>query len=216
MRLKIAPLLAFIFMASCKETGPGGAQNTPQNNHPALVFLGDSLTAGFGLPLEKSYPSLIQGKIDAAGKKYKVINAGVSGDTTAAGLARVSWYLQDQFKPAVMVIALGSNDTMRGIPIKEIRKNLTEVIRRVKKYDSKIKVLIFEFDTFPNLGAGYRRAYANLFKQIARAEGATALPFFLKGVGAKKELNQPDGIHPNAEGTKIVAENVWQAIKPYL
>ena len=115
-----------------------------------------------------------------------------------------------------MVIALGSNDTMRGIPIKEIRKNLTEVIRRVKKYDSKIKVLIFEFDTFPNLGAGYRRAYANLFKQIARAEGATALPFFLKGVGAKKELNQPDGIHPNAEGTKIVAENVWQAIKPYL
>jgi len=183
---------------------------------PSVVFLGDSLSAGLGLPDELTYPSIVENKIKESGMKYRVINAGRSGDTTAGGLSRLSWYLRDDVELKVLIIELGSNDAMRGQPPASVEKNLTEIIRKTKKYNPAIKILLFQFYTFPNLGKAYGAEFAAIYPRVAKKENIVLLPFPLKGVAGIPELNQEDGIHPNEKGEAIVGANVWKSIQPYL
>lgn len=192
------------------------ADDPTADDTPAILFLGDSLTAGYRLEESQAAPALVQQKIDAAGLRYRVINGGRSGDTSAGGLARLPWYLRPEIKLAAVVIGLGSNDAMRGQSVAEIERNLRAIVQRIRKHDPSIQIFLFQMYTFPNMGPAYARNYAALFPKVARAEGVTLLPFPLEGVAAKPELNQDDGIHPTAEGTIIVAENIWKALRPAL
>ncbi|MCE9598706.1 MAG: arylesterase [Spirochaetia bacterium] len=199
--------------ATCKKEE---SKPTLTRSEPAIVFLGDSLSAGLGLPEELTFPYLIQEKIDAAGLKYRVINAGRSGDTTAGGLSRLQWYLRKDVKLKILIIELGSNDAMRGQPPESIEKNLTEIIRKTRAYDPTVKILMYQFYTFPNLGKVYGDKFLQIFPRIAKKEKVELLAFPLEGVAGKPELNQADGIHPNPKGSPIVANNVWKSLKPHL
>ena len=183
---------------------------------PSIVFLGDSLTAGLGLPDDKTYPALVEKKLEGEGLKYRVINGGRSGDTTAGGLARLPWYLRKEIEMRVLVIELGNNDAMRGQSVSSIEKNLTEIIRKTRAYDPSIKILLCELRTFPNLGREYGTTFAAVFPRVAKKEKVPLLPFILDGVGGHPDLNQADGIHPNESGSLIVTENVYRAIRPHL
>jgi len=183
---------------------------------PAVVFLGDSLTAGLGLSEKEALPSLIQEQIDQAGLNYRVINGGRSGDTSAGGLARVDWYLRDSVDLRVLVIGLGSNDAMRGLPLSSVEENLRAIVQRVRARHPNVPILLWEMKTFPNMGADYGDAYAALFRRVAETEKLRLIEFPLADVAGKPELNQPDGIHPTAEGTKQVAARVWQSLRPVL
>ncbi len=181
---------------------------------PSIIFLGDSLTAGYGLKREESLPALIQKKIDTANIRYRVINAGRSGDTTAGGLGRLNWYLRPELKH--IIIGLGSNDTMQGFSIKSIKKNLLMIIGKIRDFDANIKIYIWQMHTFPNLGKKYAKEYSDLFPALSRSEKVIMLPFPLKGVASNPKLNQADAIHPNAQGMKIIAENIWKTLQPHL
>jgi acyl-CoA thioesterase I len=183
---------------------------------PALVFLGDSLTSGMGLAASEAMPALVQQKLDEAGVPLRVINAGRSGDTSAAGLARLSWYLRPEIKLEVLVVGLGSNDAMRGLPLEELENNLHAIVETTREAHPDARIFLLAFETFPNLGRDYAGAYREVFPRVAEATGATLLPFPLEGVAGVPELNQEDGIHPTAEGTARVAHNVWSALAPHL
>lgn len=217
--MRIAVLfLSVAVLVNCGEKGPERERRneTRTVGAPAIVFLGDSLTAGRGLPRQEAFPSRVEKRLARAGLKYRVINAGRSGDTTAGGLARLSWYLRPQVNPALLVIGLGSNDAIRGLPVAEMEKNLQEICRRTRSYDSSIKILIFQMYTFPNMGRKYAGSYATMFRRLARREGIILLPFLLQGVAGRPDLNQRDGVHPNSRGMKIVADGVWRALRPHL
>jgi acyl-CoA thioesterase-1 len=192
---------------------PGGSQRIPE---PAIVFLGDSLTAGYGLASGESMPSLIQHRLAAAQRAYRVINAGRSGDTTAAGLARLSQYLRRELHVRLLVIALGSNDALRLVPTDRIEANLREMVQRTRRFDPGIRILLCQLHTHPLLGRDYARRFGELFPRVAAEEGLVLLPFILEGVALVTHLNLPDGLHPNAAGTRVVAENVWNALVTYL
>lgn len=192
------------------------ATDQTQQSAPAIVFLGDSLTAGRGLAKSEAAPALIEQKIQAAGLDYTVINAGRSGDTTAGGLARLAWYLRAEVQPKVLVIGLGSNDAMRGLGLDEIETNLKEIVTRSRAFDPEMRIFLFQMYTFPNMGPQYAQNYEALFGKVAREAQIGLLPFPLLGVAGESELNQPDGIHPTAEGTVIVADNIWKALGPEL
>jgi acyl-CoA thioesterase I len=183
---------------------------------PAIVFLGDSLTAGMGLAASEAMPALIQQKLDQAGIELRVINAGRSGDTSAAGLSRLSWYLRPEVNLDILVVGLGSNDAMRGLPLEELENNLLTIFSTTREAQPDTRIFLLAFETFPNLGREYAEAYREVFPRVAEATGATLLPFPLEGVAGVPELNQADGIHPTAEGTSRVAENVWRALAPHL
>lgn len=183
---------------------------------PAIIFLGDSLTAGRGLSREEAFPARIERKLARTGFKYRVINAGRSGDTTAGGLARLSWYLRPRVRPALLVIGLGSNDAMRGLPVEHMEKNLREICRQTRRYDPSIKIFLFQMYTFPNMGKKYAGAYAAMFRRVARKEGIVLLPFLLQGVAGRPGLNQRDGVHPNTRGMEIVTDGVWRSLRPHL
>jgi acyl-CoA thioesterase-1 len=179
-----------------------------------IVVLGDSLAAGYGLDLEESYPALLQKKIEAAGLNYTVVNAGISGDTSAGGARRVDWLLQRRVE--VLVLALGGNDGLRGIPVGVTRTNLQTIIDRTRGKYPQARVVIAGMQMPPNVGVEYRQQFAKLFPDLAKANQCALVPFLLEGVGGKPEFNQPDLIHPTAEGQKMVAENVWKVLKPLL
>ena len=183
---------------------------------PAIVFLGDSLTAGFGLAESEALPALIQRRVDAAHLPLRVINAGRSGDTTAGGLARVDWYFKDTLDLRALVIGLGSNDAMRGLPLETMEENLRQIIRRTRERKPQAKIFLWELKTFPNLGQKYAGDYAAVFPRVASSEMVTLIPFPLEAVATHPELNQSDGIHPTAEGTERVAERVWASLAPAL
>jgi acyl-CoA thioesterase-1 len=183
---------------------------------PAIVFLGDSLTAGRGLPEHEALPAVLQQKVASAGLRYQVINGGRSGDTTAGGAARLSWYLRDSVNLQVLVIGLGSNDAMRGQPLSEIEANLKKIIAAARAHDPQISIFLWQLQTFPNLGADYGRDFEALFTRVATDEKVPLLPFPLRGVAGKRELNQEDGIHPTAAGTRVVADNIWPVLEPEL
>lgn len=183
---------------------------------PAVVFLGDSLTAGYGLAQSEAVPARIQALVDRGGLPYRVVNAGRSGDTTAGGLARLQWYLRDSVNLRALVIGLGSNDAMRGLPIESMKDNLRSIIETARQARPEARIFLWAMKTFPNLGKQYRTEYEEAFTEIASLKGVTLLPFPLEKVAGKPELNQADGIHPTAEGASLVAESIWKTLGPAL
>lgn len=187
----------------------------PQINSdkPKIVAFGDSLTAGFGLAEKESYPYLLQEKLKADGYNYEVVNAGVSGDTSAGGLERIDWSLE-QDNVQILVLELGANDMLRGLPVPQMKKNLDGIIKKAKA--KKIQVLLCGLFPPDAPVTKDQSAFAAVFKDLAKENNVTFLPFLLEKVGGVKTLNQPDGIHPNAEGEKIMTENVYHGLQPLL
>jgi acyl-CoA thioesterase I len=179
---------------------------------PRVVLLGDSITAGLGLSPEEAYPTLLQEKIDADGLAFHVINAGVSGDTSAGGLSRMDWALDGDVR--VLVVALGGNDALRGLPVEELRKNLSTIIERAQA--KRIRVILAGMEAPPNFGQAYIVAFHKIYPELSKKYGIPLIPFLLQGVAGIEGLNQRDGIHPTAEGARTVADNVWTVLRPTL
>src|SRR4051812_18940173 len=188
---------------------------TPQaaSGRPKIIAFGDSLTAGFGLADKESYPYLLQEKLKADGYDYEVVNAGVSGDTTLGGLERSDWVL-DQQNAKILILELGANDLLRGIPPAKVKENLDKIIRKAKARN--LKILLCGMLAPPSVGASYQREFTNVFPDLATEYKVEFLPFLLENIATKKELNQADGIHPNVEGEKIMTLNIYDALKPML
>ncbi len=199
----IVLILAAVFLA-------GAASSAPR----VILCLGDSITAGYGLDLEQAYPALLQEKIDARGWKFRVINAGQSGDTTAGGLGRLDWLLKNRVD--VLVLELGGNDGLRGLPVETTRKNLQAIIDRTKTKYPQVRIILAGMKVPPNMGRDYGDRFEATFRDLAAKNQAALIPFVLDGVGGVRELNLPDGIHPTAEGHEIVAKNVWKVLEPLL
>jgi len=174
------------------------------------VFLGDSLTAGLGLSEDEAYPIVLQRRLQKEGLPYDVVNAGVSGDTSAGGLSRLEWALDGDVR--VLVVALGGNDALRGLPPEELKRNLAEIIRRAQARH--ITVVLAGMEAPPNYGRDYAVAFHRVYPALAKEYHVALVPFLLQGVGGVARLNQRDGIHPTAEGARIVADNVWTILAP--
>lgn len=180
-----------------------------------LLFLGTSLTAGLGLDPEEAYPALIQRKLDSVRLQYHVVNAGVSGETSSGLLRRVDWLLQQRL--AVVVIETGANDGLRGVPVATMAANLQQIITRIRRAQPWATIALVQMEALPNMGQDYTERFHAAFPDLARRNpGVVLLPFLLNGVAGERDLNQGDGIHPNEQGERIVAENVWKALKPLL
>jgi acyl-CoA thioesterase-1 len=179
---------------------------------PKIVALGDSLTAGLGLVESQSYPALLQQRIDAEGYEFEVVNAGVSGDTSAGGLRRLDWSIADG--AAVVVVALGGNDGLRGLPVDDLRRNLDRIVERAQAAGA--RVILAGMEAPPNYGPEYVQRFRTAFREVAGRERVLLIPFLLDKVAGVPTLNQADGIHPNAEGMRIVAETVWPVLQSVL
>jgi acyl-CoA thioesterase-1 len=179
-----------------------------------IVFLGNSLTAGYGIEPSQAFPARIQEKIAGRGWNFSVVNAGKSGETTAGGLRRMDWLLRTRMD--LLVLELGGNDGLRGIPANVTEKNLQGIIDKVKKKYPKAQIVIAGMAVPPNLGELYTREFRQLFVDLAKRNRCPLIPFLLQGVGGVPELNLPDGIHPTPDGHKIIAENVWKVLQPVL
>ncbi len=214
-------LLAFGYGCAAAKPGQNSGErrartvSTPAttNDRPKIIAFGDSLTAGFGLAEKESYPYLLQEKINADGFNYEVVNAGVSGDTSLGGLERADWVLEQE-NAKILILELGANDLLRGVPVARMKENLDKIIRKAKAKN--ITVLLCGMLAPPTMGAQYQRDYTAAFPDLAAEHKVEFLPFLLDNVATVKELNQADGIHPNAEGEKIMTENVYRALKPLL
>ena len=179
-----------------------------------IVFFGNSLTAGYGLEPAEAFPALIGERIDSLHLPYQVVNAGISGETSADGVSRIDWILQQRVD--IFILELGANDGLRGLPVNESIKNLDTIIVRVKRNYPAAKIILAGIQIPPNMGEKYSREFKEMFPNLARKNNVLLLPFILEGVGGVPALNQKDGIHPTAEGDRIVAENVWQVLKTVL
>jgi acyl-CoA thioesterase I len=179
-----------------------------------ILFLGDSITAGYGLDLDQAFPALIQEKIDAKSWNFKVVNAGQSGDTSAGGLNRLDWLLKNRVD--ILILELGANDGLRGLPAETTRKNLQAIIDRTRGKYPEAKVIVAGMKVPPNMGGDYGRKFEAVFADLAKKNKAVLIPFVLEGVGGSRELNLADGIHPTAKGHEIVATNVWKVLEPVL
>ena len=192
---------------AAKPAGPAAATAKPR-----VVFLGDSLTAGLGLPSDQSYPSLIGKKLEAKGYDFEIVNAGVSGDTSAGGLRRLDWSLEGDVR--ALVLALGANDGLRGLPTVEMKKNLAAVIERARSRN--IPVVLAGMEAPPNFGPDYTREFRQVYTDLAREHDVRFVPFMLLGVAGIPALNQGDGIHPNARGAEMVADLIWAELEPVM
>ena len=192
----------------------GGLPDGRAAETKTIVFLGDSLTAGFGVERSEAFPALIADKIRAAGLPFEVENAGLSGDTSAGGLRRIDWLLQ---RPVdVLVVELGANDGLRGLDLKSMKANLQAIIDKAKAKNPAVKIVLAGMQVPPNLGAEYASGFQRVFSELARDNNAVLIPFLLEGVGGQRELNQADLIHPNPAGHRIVADLVWRTLEPIL
>ncbi|WP_276480857.1 arylesterase [Paraflavitalea pollutisoli] len=224
----ISGLMALLAMTSCKDKPATKDQQTPSTDSatastnavtPAdsskrIVFFGNSLTAGYGVDPSEAFPAIIQGKIDSLQLGYKVVNAGLSGETTAGGKGRIDWLLQQPLD--VFVLELGANDGLRGIPVSETGKNLQDIIDRVKAKYPQAKIVLAGMQVPPNMGSKYAGDFRAVFKSLAEKNNIPLINFLLEGVGGVPELNQQDGIHPTPRGHQIVANTVWGYVKPLL
>ena len=183
-------------------------------DHQVILFYGNSLTAGYGLDENESFPSLIEDRIDSLGLKYNVVNAGLSGETTSGGLKRIDWVMKQ--KVDIFILELGANDMLRGLPLEETRKNLTEIITIVKAKNPNVKIGLCEMMAPPNMGNAYVTAFAKIYQDLSATNDVSLIPFFLEGVAGQEELLLKDGKHPNAEGQKIVADNIWNSLEKML
>jgi acyl-CoA thioesterase-1 len=179
-----------------------------------IMFYGDSLTAGYGLSPEEAFPNLLEKKLKELGKNCKVINAGLSGETSAGGLSRIDWVLRQPID--VFVLELGGNDGLRGLPLEQTKSNLQAIIDKVKAKNPNAKIVVAGLMVPPNMGNEYSTAFRKVFPEIAKKNNATLIPFLLDGVAGNEKLNLPDGIHPNPEGHQIIAGNLVKVIAPLL
>jgi len=223
LRLSLPLATAVAVLACGGDSTPSRGGRAPDNrpadamaddHRPVVLCFGTSLTAGLGLDPEEAYPALLQRKIDSAGLGYRVVNGGVSGETSAAGLRRIEWLLQQPV--GVLVLELGANDALRGQDLTAAHANLQAVIDRTRARYPDVRIVIAGMEAPPNLGGRYTREFRELFVTLARANDAALIPFLLEGVAGVPELNQPDGIHPTAEGAAVVAANVWRVLEPLL
>jgi acyl-CoA thioesterase I len=191
---------------------PAPNRPAPSAARPRIVFLGDSLTAGYGLAKEESVPSLVQARLRSEGYSYDVVNAGVSGDTSAGGLSRLDWSLEGDVR--ILVIELGANDGLRGLPVANMKRNLTEIISRAQSRG--IKVVLTGMEAPPNFGAAYTAEFRQVYRDLSKLPDVTFMPFYLDGVAGIPHLNIADGMHPNVEGARIIERAVWRTIEPLL
>ena len=185
-----------------------------QNKPTTILFLGDSLTAGYGLTVEESFPTIAGNILKSMGKNITVINAGISGETSAGGLSRMDWVLRQPVD--ILFLELGANDGLRGLPVSQTEKNLQAIIDKVKTKNKNTKVVLAGMMVPPNMGPDYSRAFGQVFKTLAAKNNCTLMPFLLDGVAGIEKLNQPDGIHPNRDGHKIVGTQVAKILMPLL
>ena len=179
---------------------------------PRIVAYGDSLTAGLGLLEQEGYPARLQTKIDELGYKFEVVNAGLSGDTSAGGVRRLDWALEGDVR--VLIVAFGGNDGLRGLPVAQMKENLSTIIDKARERNA--VVILAGMEAPPNFGQEYATAFRQAFKDVAQAKRALFMPFLLKDVAGNSELNQSDGIHPNQQGAQIIADNLWVVLEPLL
>jgi acyl-CoA thioesterase I len=202
-----------------QQTQPGQATETPAATRPAvakktILFYGNSLSAGLGVEPNEAFPALVGDIIDSLNLNYQVVNAGLSGETTAGGKSRISWVMR---KPVdVFVLELGGNDGLRGIPLTDTRRNLQAIIDTVRAKSPQARIVMAGMQIPPNMGVTYTKEFRELFKQIADRNELILIPFLLEGVGGDPKLNQPDGIHPTVAGHQIVAQTVWTVLEPLL
>lgn len=222
LRKRLMPVIVLLTMLGACGNPKNDQENTNADTLNAsettvkknILFFGTSLTAGYGLDPSEAYPALLQNKIDSLKLPYNVINGGLSGETTAAGKARIDWLLKQQID--VFVLELGANDALRGTSIVEADKNLQFIIDQVKSKNPEVKMVMLGMQAPPNLGSTYTNAFKEMFPKLAAKNNMVLVPFLLDKVGGVPKLNQPDGIHPTAEGAKILAENVWVVLKGVL
>jgi acyl-CoA thioesterase I len=225
--LKSCYIFTCIFLFSCSSkstkeesftkqaTSKIEVKKTVKSNTKKIIFFGDSLTAGYGLnDMNDAYPGLIQQTIDSLKLGYTVINSGVSGETSAGGKNRINWVLNQ--KPDIFILELGANDGLRGVSLKETRKNLQSIINIVKEKHPTAKIILTGMQIPPNMGQEYTAEFKNIFPSLAKKNDIALIPFLLENVGGIAELNQSDGIHPTKEGHVILANNVWPILKPFL
>ena len=224
--IRVMTVLSFIFLtvifSACGTSSAEKQTNKPVekkapvqivSDRPKIVAFGDSLTAGFGLAEKESYPYLLQEKLKADGYNYEVINAGVSGETSLGGLERIDWVLeQDNVK--ILILELGANDLLRGLPVVKMKANLSQIIKRAKAKN--IEVLLCGMLAPPTMGAQYQREFVAVFPDLASEYNVEFMPFVLEGIALDPKLNQGDGIHPNAEGSKVLTANVYKVLSPLL
>jgi acyl-CoA thioesterase-1 len=218
------PFLILLILTSCGETAKeekeaeaeitseveNEAEN-PEEDNSTILFFGDSLTAAMGLDPAEGFPAEIKKIIDSLGLNYEVVNAGLSGETTAAGKNRIDWVLNQEVD--VFVLALGANDGLRGIPVEETRKNLQAIIDAVREKNPDVEIVLAGMQIPPNMGPEYTTDFREIFPQLAEENDIYLIPFLLEGVAGDPNLNQQDGIHPTAEGDDIVAQNVWEVLE---
>lgn len=203
---------AAVVSASRSDSVPAASGSA--EGRPTLLIVGTSLTAGLGLDPESAYPAVLQRKVDSAGIRLRIVNAGFSGETSAGALRRLEWLLRDSAD--FVMIETGANDGLRGQDVDSTRATLRAIVRRVKFVLPSAKILLAQMESPPNLGERYTTAFRAMFRTVASEEGITLVPFLLDGVAGVATLNQSDGIHPNEAGAKIVADNVFRAVYPVL
>ena len=209
--------------AAADSAGAGGISGTPgargseraaEGGSVRVVFVGTSLTAGLGLDPDSAYPALIQRKADSSGVRVKVVNAGVSGETSAGALRRIDWVLREPLD--VLVLETGANDGLRALRVDSTRANLETILTRARQANPRARLVVVQMEAPPNLGRAYTAQFRSMYAEVARSAGATLTPFLLDRVAGVSRLNQPDGVHPNEQGARIVAETVWKALRPVL
>jgi acyl-CoA thioesterase I len=186
----------------------------PAAARPTVLFLGTSLTAGYGIDPQEAYPALIQQKIDSAGLDFRVVNAGLSGETSAGALRRSDWLFQQPI--AVLVLETGANDGLRGLPADSLRANIQGILDRAKRLRPAPRLVLVGMKVPANYGRAYGQQFESIYAELAKSNGAVLVPFLLEGVGGVRGLNQPDGVHPTAEGQRKMAETVWRVLEPVL
>jgi acyl-CoA thioesterase-1 len=217
---RVVCLMLLTLLLACRQQeansplpGPAVAQ-TAAAPAPVVLFLGTSLTAGYGLEPEQAYPALIQARIDSAGLPFRVINAGVSGETSAGALARTDWLLRQPFD--VLVLETGANDMLRGAELDSVRSNIQAIVDKVRAALPETRIVLVGMMAPPNYGQEYTQRFRGIFPEIAERNDLPLVPFLLEGVGGEARYNLPDGIHPNAEGQRRVAATVWETLEPVL
>jgi acyl-CoA thioesterase-1 len=220
MRKKITGALWLLLTATACSRGESGGQGSAaqrarsvgSDQLPVVLFLGTSLTAGYGLEPDQAYPALVQRKIDSLGLRWRAVNAGLSGETSAGALRRLDWLLQGPIR--IVVVETGANDGLRGLDLDSTRANLEAILAKVRGYDTTITIVLAGMEVPPNLGPRYAAQFRGLFRDLARRRALLLIPFLLQGVGGIDSLNQADGIHPTPRGQEIVADNVWRVVRP--
>jgi len=190
------------------------ARTPAKDARKTILFVGTSLTAGYGIDPQQAYPALIQQRIDSLGLNYEAVNAGVSGETSSGAVHRLPWLLKQPFD--VFVLETGANDGLRGLPLDSLRANIQHILDEVKRTHPQAKILLIGMEALPNMGTAYAIGFRSIYAEVARKSGVTFLPFLLRGVAGVDTLNQPDQVHPNPRGAAIVAETVWGTLKGML